>query len=168
MSTEYGHRRCRCALRSDDTDARCGLPLALWRPDRLSCCRILFVAERLSPSARERVQSAHRSHTHTVSVRSWDVSPRCARPTIPSQRSARKTRTLARIEQENSRASGAGRVPIASSCEPVLQYGARAARLEAGAFLPVSRGEADTSRLRQWRNENSSRRRREENDRLSA
>ena len=61
-----------------------------------------------------------RSGTHTVSVRSWDVSPRCARPTIPSQRSARKIRTLSRIEQESSRVTGAGRVPIASSCELVL------------------------------------------------
>lgn len=35
-------------------------------------------------------------------------------------------------DQENSRATGAGRVPIASSCELVLQYGARAGRLESG------------------------------------
>ena len=46
-------------LRSDDTDAPFGLPLALWRLDRLSCCRTLFAAERLSPSARERVQLLH-------------------------------------------------------------------------------------------------------------
>src|SRR5262249_22885820 len=31
-----------------------GLPLALCRLDGLSCCRTLFAAERLSPSARER------------------------------------------------------------------------------------------------------------------
>jgi hypothetical protein len=33
-----------------------GLPLALWRLDRLPCCRTLFAGERLSPSARERVR----------------------------------------------------------------------------------------------------------------
>src|SRR5262249_38069933 len=46
-----------CALRSDDTEARSGLPLALWRPDWLSCRRTLFAAGRLSPSTRERLLS---------------------------------------------------------------------------------------------------------------
>jgi hypothetical protein len=31
------------------------LPLALWQRERLPCCRILFAAEPLSPSIRERV-----------------------------------------------------------------------------------------------------------------
>jgi hypothetical protein len=58
------YRRRRLPIRTDYRAARFGpttptraqgLPLALWRLDRLSCRRILFAAERSSPAACERV-----------------------------------------------------------------------------------------------------------------
>src|SRR5262249_49469932 len=42
-----------CALRFDTLPRFQGLPVALWRPARLSCCRTCFAAHGRSPSARE-------------------------------------------------------------------------------------------------------------------